>query len=165
MIRDDSRDGIERSILGGILLRNDVLALIPHVETDDFRDPRAQFTWAAMRNLEVARSPIDTITLPAELERMGKLDAVGADFLGGQGDQNSKNFDYRVALSGVGAPSSGSRKSPPTLNRGSCGRCGCSRTTWAGASARPCSNGRDALPPRAGTPCRCRTNPRPSPPS
>ena len=33
----------------------------------------------------------------------------GADFLGGQGDQKSKNFDYRVALSGVGAPSSGSR--------------------------------------------------------
>lgn len=82
MIRDDSRDGIERSILGGILLRNDVLALIPHVETDDFRDPRAKFAWAAMRNLETAHAPIDATTLPAELERMGKLDAVGDAFLG-----------------------------------------------------------------------------------
>lgn len=33
----------------------------------------------------------------------------GADLLGGQGDQESENFSYRVPLSGIGAPSSGSR--------------------------------------------------------
>lgn len=32
----------------------------------------------------------------------------GADYLGGQGDQGSENFEYRVPPSGAGAPSSGS---------------------------------------------------------
>lgn len=33
----------------------------------------------------------------------------GADWLAGQGDQRSDNFDYRIALSGLNAPASGSR--------------------------------------------------------
>lgn len=81
-MRDDSRDQIEASIIGGVLLRNDVLALLPHVEAGDFASRRARDTWSAMRNLEAAHRPIDVTTLGAELERMGRMESVGYEFLG-----------------------------------------------------------------------------------
>ncbi|MGE4070065.1 MAG: TonB-dependent receptor [Lysobacterales bacterium] len=43
-----------------------------------------------------------------ELSERSRL-IFGADWLAGQGDQRSDNFDYRVALSGFNPPSSGSR--------------------------------------------------------
>lgn len=76
-----SRDVLERSILGGILLRPDVLALIPHLESDDFAGFRARATWDAMRTLEAEGRPIDPTTVVAELEHTGKLEAVGEVFL------------------------------------------------------------------------------------
>lgn len=72
-----ARDILERSILGGILLQPDAIALLPALETDDFLDPRCKAVWAAMRNLEAVSKAIDGATVASELERDGRLEAIG----------------------------------------------------------------------------------------
>jgi replicative DNA helicase len=73
----------EASVLGGILLRPDVLQSLDTLEVDDFYDPRHKAVFAAMRNLEATTRPIDVVTLEVELEKVGKLDAIGGvAFLG-----------------------------------------------------------------------------------
>ncbi|HTJ45550.1 MAG TPA: replicative DNA helicase [Kofleriaceae bacterium] len=73
----------EASVLGGILLRNDVLTQLDTLEADDFYDPRHRATFAAVRQLEARALPIDVVTLEAELDKMGKLEAMGGvAFLG-----------------------------------------------------------------------------------
>lgn len=73
----------EASVLGGVLLRNDVLAQLDTLESDDFYDMRHRVVWQAMRNLEAKQKPIDVVTLEAEVERQGKLEALdGVAFFG-----------------------------------------------------------------------------------
>src|SRR5688572_4399546 len=67
----------EASILGGILLRNDVLTQLDTLEVDDFYSPKHQSVFAAMRALEAVAKPIDVVTVENELERMGKLESIG----------------------------------------------------------------------------------------
>lgn len=67
----------EASVLGGIILRNDALALLDVLEVDDFYDLRHKVVFAAMRNLEASAKPIDVVTLENEISRIGKLDAIG----------------------------------------------------------------------------------------
>jgi replicative DNA helicase len=67
----------EASVLGGIMLRNEVLAQLDDLEADDFYDPKHQTVFAAMRYLEQATMPIDPVTLENRLSEMGKLAAVG----------------------------------------------------------------------------------------
>ena len=67
----------EASILGGVILQNSALALVPSLEVEDFYHPRHQIVFAAMRELESQSKPIDVVTLEEEIERMGKLDAIG----------------------------------------------------------------------------------------
>ena len=73
----------EASVLGGILLRNEVLTNLDVLEVDDFYDPRHKAVFAAMRNLEATAKPIDLVTLEAELDKAGKLEPIGGvAFLG-----------------------------------------------------------------------------------
>lgn len=73
----------EASVLGGVLLRNDVLTQLDTLEVDDFYDPRHKAVFGAMRNLEATSKPIDLVTLEVELDKVGKLDAIGGvAFLG-----------------------------------------------------------------------------------
>jgi len=73
----------EASVLGGIILRNEVLAEIPTLEDADFYDLKHRIIFGAIRNLEAARSPIDVVTIENEIARQGKLDAIGGvAFLG-----------------------------------------------------------------------------------
>jgi replicative DNA helicase len=53
----------EASVLGGVLLRNEVLALVPNLEVDDFYDFRHKAVWQAMRALQEREVPIDVVTL------------------------------------------------------------------------------------------------------
>ena len=64
-------------MLGGVLLRNEVLAGLDFLTEDQFYDPRHRVVFAAMRRLESKSKPIDEVTLEAELSQEGKLDAVG----------------------------------------------------------------------------------------
>ena len=64
-------------MLGGILLRNEVLATLDKIEVEDFYDPRHQAVFTAMQALEATSRPIDEVTLEAQLQQMGKLEAVG----------------------------------------------------------------------------------------
>lgn len=73
----------EASILGGVIIANDALAVLPDLEAEDFYDNRHKVVFTAMRNLEAISRPIDVVTLENEIEKMGKLDAVGGvAFLG-----------------------------------------------------------------------------------
>src|SRR5689334_7831070 len=73
----------EASILGGIILRNDVLTHVETLEVEDFYDHRHKVVFQAIRNLEAAARPIDVVTLENEIEKAGKLDAIGGiAFLG-----------------------------------------------------------------------------------
>lgn len=72
----------EASVLGGILLRNEMLARLDTLEIEDFYSPKHQALFAAMRNLEAASMPIDVTTVIDELTRVGKLDAVGVALIG-----------------------------------------------------------------------------------
>jgi replicative DNA helicase len=67
----------EASLLGGILLRNEVLAQLDRLEPEDFYDPKHQLVFAAMRSLEGSAMPIDPVTLETRLQDMGKLEAIG----------------------------------------------------------------------------------------
>jgi replicative DNA helicase len=67
----------EASVLGGILLRNEVLSQLDTLEEDDFFDPKHRAVFNAMRALEGRSSPIDPVTLETELSRAGTLEAVG----------------------------------------------------------------------------------------
>jgi replicative DNA helicase len=67
----------EASVLGGILLRNEVLSQLDTIDEEDFYDPKHKAVFAAMRHLETQAKPIDEVTLEEELMRTGKLEAVG----------------------------------------------------------------------------------------
>jgi replicative DNA helicase len=73
----------EASVLGGVILRNEVLTQLETLEVDDFYDMRHKIVFAAIRALEAAAKPIDVVTLENEIEKQGKLDAIGGiAFLG-----------------------------------------------------------------------------------
>src|ERR1051325_9009505 len=73
----------EASILGGIILRNDVLTQLDTVEVEDFYDNRHKVVFQAIRNLEATARPIDVVTLENEIAKAGKLEAIGGvAFLG-----------------------------------------------------------------------------------
>jgi len=67
----------EASVLGGILLRNDVLPLLDLLTAEHFYDPKHVAVFTAMRLLEDEAKPIDEITLEAQLSKSGKLESIG----------------------------------------------------------------------------------------
>ena len=67
----------EASVLGGILLRNEVLNQLDFLQEDHFYDPKHRTIFAAMRILEGQSKPIDDVTLEEELNRAGNLAAIG----------------------------------------------------------------------------------------
>lgn len=70
-------------MLGGILLRNEVLALLSELETDDFYSMAHKIVFQAVRVLEAKAQPIDVVTIESEVNRVGKLEAIGGvGFLG-----------------------------------------------------------------------------------
>jgi replicative DNA helicase len=76
-------DDAEASIRGGVRLRNEVLTQLDTLEVEDVYTPRHKIVFAAIRALEAAAKPIDVVTLENEIEKQGKLDAIGGvAFLG-----------------------------------------------------------------------------------
>jgi len=73
----------EASVLGGVLIRPDVLAELAELQVEHFYDLRHKVVFAAMRALAQVGTPIDTTTLEQEIAREGKIEAVGGiSFLG-----------------------------------------------------------------------------------
>ena len=69
----------ERCLLGGILRDPEVMGVAVMAINDDdfFYMERHQLIWNALCSLNKAVTPIDPVTLSAELTKMGKLDIVG----------------------------------------------------------------------------------------
>lgn len=73
---------LERAVIGGVLLRPELLPTLS-LDSDDFYSPHTRAVWDAMRNLEARKQPVDLLLLTAELDRTGKLEAIGgSSFLG-----------------------------------------------------------------------------------
>jgi len=73
----------EASILGGVILRNEQLDGLADLEVDAFFELKHQVVFGAMRSLRAKSTPIDVVTLENEIERQGRLEAVGGiAFLG-----------------------------------------------------------------------------------
>jgi replicative DNA helicase len=71
----------EQSVCGGVLLRNEVLALLPELEVDHFFDPKNRAVFSAIRQLEARRVAVDTLTLEHELRAMSKFDALPVGYI------------------------------------------------------------------------------------
>lgn len=68
----------EQAVLGAMLIDHDaVAAAMEKLQRDDFYRDAHRVIFEAMVNLHRSNMEIDIITLPEELRRMGKLDAVG----------------------------------------------------------------------------------------
>ena len=67
----------EKSVLGGIILRNEALNLIETLAPEDFYDPKHREVFTAIRSLETKSKPIDPVTLEEQLSQAGKLQAGG----------------------------------------------------------------------------------------
>lgn len=67
----------EASVLGGVLLRNDLLAELTDLRLEHFHDLRHRAVYSAMLALHAAGSPIDGTTIEQELARSEKLEAIG----------------------------------------------------------------------------------------
>jgi replicative DNA helicase len=73
----------EASILGGVILRNELLLQLETLEIDDFYHHQHKVVFEAIRNLEATAKPIDVVTLENEIQKKGKLEAIGGiGFLG-----------------------------------------------------------------------------------
>ncbi len=77
-------ESAEASILGGIILKNDLLGTeLAELEVGDFYDPRHRIVFQAMRNLAAQGRPLDIVTIENAVEQDGKLEAIGGvAFLG-----------------------------------------------------------------------------------
>ena len=70
----------EISVLGSMLQdTNAVLRATEQLKADDFSLPEHQELYGAMLALSQARTPIDLVTMHAELSRRGTLEGVGGD--------------------------------------------------------------------------------------
>src|SRR5437762_1378707 len=73
----------EASILGGIILRNEVLTNLETLEIEDFYGGPHRIVFGAIRALEAVGKPIDVVTVENEIEKQGKLESAGGvAFLG-----------------------------------------------------------------------------------
>jgi replicative DNA helicase len=69
----------EASVLGGLLLKPQVLIELPTLEVEDFYHHQHKVVFEAMRNLDAAQKPIDIVTVETEVKKRGKLDAIGGN--------------------------------------------------------------------------------------
>jgi len=70
----------ERAVLGGILLQNNVIdTVVEIIQPDEFYSEGNARIFEAMLELHRTSTPVDTVTLRAELVRGNKLSAVGGD--------------------------------------------------------------------------------------
>lgn len=74
---------LEKSVLGGIFIKPDLLFQLDWLEVDHFGNMQCQLVFGAMRNLEARNVPVDVSTVGDELDRNGTLDSAGGfAFLG-----------------------------------------------------------------------------------
>lgn len=66
----------EASVLGGVFHDRAVMRKLVDLEVDDFAHVRHQVVWMAMRALESAGTPIDVVTVSAEVKRLGKWEVL-----------------------------------------------------------------------------------------
>lgn len=74
---------LEAAVLGSVLRQPDTLADLPRMEPQDFHLLQHRAVFTAMRNLEAAGTPIDAVTVQAEVAKwQGHSDNIDEGFLG-----------------------------------------------------------------------------------
>ena len=98
----------ERTVLGAILIRNDAYVVAAALLTEDgdwFRDHHRDI-WRAMRRLHGRGLAIDLVTVRAELDNLGKLEAVGGPaYVSSLADgvPRSTNVEHYASIVGANA--------------------------------------------------------------
>lgn len=68
----------EQAVLGAILIEPDAYSLVSELlKPESFYDERHQIIYEAITALSLQQRPVDIITVPEELRKMGKLDEAG----------------------------------------------------------------------------------------
>src|SRR5438105_14133267 len=68
----------EEAVLGSLILRRDaIIKFAPFLRPDDFYREAHGWIYGAVLDLYARREPGDPVTLSAELERNGRLEAIG----------------------------------------------------------------------------------------
>jgi replicative DNA helicase len=62
---------LEQSVIGAVLVDNDVIDTLPTLAAEHFHDFRAVRCWAAIRDLNADRTPIDVATVETAIVRRG----------------------------------------------------------------------------------------------
>jgi replicative DNA helicase len=62
----------EASVLGGIMLRPEILKRLDTVEEPDFYSPKHRVVWQAMLSCADRGAPLDIVSIGAEIDRLGK---------------------------------------------------------------------------------------------
>lgn len=63
---------LESAVIGAVLLNAESLAELDFLAADHFAHPPAVHAWQAIRNVEAAGSPVDFVTVLAEMQRRGE---------------------------------------------------------------------------------------------
>lgn len=83
---------LEQSVIGAVIIDPSALALLPSLDSLDFRSPIARLTWDAIRNLETRNQPIDVVTIADEASRYR------ADDKDTQADRDQKHSQIQAYL-------------------------------------------------------------------
>jgi len=73
----DSTNSLEKSVIGGVLCHPEYLVDLPWLSVSHFAGLKQRAVWTAIRNLDAKGKAIDALMVCDELERIGKVDAVG----------------------------------------------------------------------------------------
>lgn len=69
---------IEQVVLGALMIDSDAFAIVSEILVPEtFYEPKHQFIYTAIRQLNMDQRPADIMTVAEELRRMGKLEQVG----------------------------------------------------------------------------------------
>lgn len=71
----------EQAVLGAILIEQDAYSLVSELlKPESFYDERHQIIYEAITSLSLQQRPVDIMTVPEELRKMGKLEEAGGLF-------------------------------------------------------------------------------------
>jgi replicative DNA helicase len=93
---------LEASILGGVIVRNEMLAELARSRDRRLLRPQAQGRLRGDAQSRSAARPIDIVTLEHEIKRVGKLDSIGGiAFLGELAPARSDVDNVRVCTTDI----------------------------------------------------------------
>lgn len=90
--------GIEKALIGAVLLNYGTNEIIQNVSPDDFYDPTNKIIYEAIQRVIQKNKTCDLMTVEAELENVGKLEQVTFTYLCDLTQMPSNNIESHVSI-------------------------------------------------------------------